>query len=289
MLTLATALDQELGRPLTLAELAGRVHYSPYHFERTFAALTGSTPMDFVRQRRLLRAAQMLRYDPDRALDIALACGYGNASTFSRAFRQRFGFTPRDWRHGAWRDYLVSAYHYRRAQFAEADARLDPEWIAWRDRMEAKRREVADRIVVKTLAPRTYWCVRHFDGVTAASIDADMLFISSRCLPPGREPALWCMVSYSDNGLLLDDADIMDFGVLAQGPAPAGLIAHTLPGGLYASLLVQDDALMQWMHEDWLDHHPDWTMDCTRPYVSTHTLSGQGELLIPLCRRLTPL
>jgi AraC-like DNA-binding protein len=45
---------------------------------------------------RLVRARRLLRHSGQSILQIALACGFASASHFSKAYRARFGHTPRD-------------------------------------------------------------------------------------------------------------------------------------------------------------------------------------------------
>lgn len=92
-------IDQHLHEPLDLAALAAVAHFSPYHFHRLFLAWTGQTLGDYLARRRLEKAAQRLRGQPESTvLEIALSVGYGSAEAFTRAFKQRFGLPPTQWR-----------------------------------------------------------------------------------------------------------------------------------------------------------------------------------------------
>jgi len=93
------AIDRRLGQPLDLASLAAVAHFSPYHFHRLFAALTGETLGDYVRRRRLEQAASRLASQPQLSvLQVALAVGFGSGEAFSRAFKAHFGCSPSVWR-----------------------------------------------------------------------------------------------------------------------------------------------------------------------------------------------
>ena len=56
---------------------------------------------DFLHHYRLQEAAARLVAEDRPILTIALECGYGSIGPFNRAFRQRFGITPTDYRAGA--------------------------------------------------------------------------------------------------------------------------------------------------------------------------------------------
>ncbi len=86
-------INENLSRPLTVEALAERVYLSKYHFMRLFKAQTGSTVHAYVRQRRLLYAAQLIR----RGVSVNKAAadsGFEEYSTFFRAFRECFGVSP---------------------------------------------------------------------------------------------------------------------------------------------------------------------------------------------------
>lgn len=87
-------IEEHLGEPLTLHELARVACFSPYHFHRIFAAFAGEPLGDYVRRLRLERAAQQLLHVDAPVTEIALAAGYETPSAFGRAFLARFGLTP---------------------------------------------------------------------------------------------------------------------------------------------------------------------------------------------------
>ena len=92
------AIDDDPAQELTLDTLAQQAGLSRYHFLRTFEQLTGMTPHQYVRRARLRLAAVRLAADPERVLDIALDCGFGDVSNFNRAFRSEFGVSPQAFR-----------------------------------------------------------------------------------------------------------------------------------------------------------------------------------------------
>ena len=88
-----TYINENLGEDLTVDALAARMCLSRYHFMRLFRAGTGITAHAYVRQARLLGAARMIRGGVPSAR-AAADCGFGDYSTFSRAFREVFGVRP---------------------------------------------------------------------------------------------------------------------------------------------------------------------------------------------------
>ncbi len=87
-------IEDSLERGVTLAELAGIVGLSRFHFARAFKAATGTPPHRYVTMRRIERAKVLLR-DAERSLvEVALEVGFSSQSHFTRRFHELTGMTP---------------------------------------------------------------------------------------------------------------------------------------------------------------------------------------------------
>ena len=86
-------IGENLDGDLSVDALAARVWLSRYHFMRLFKAQTGQSVHAYVRQKRLLCAARMIR-EGLPASKAASICGFQDYSTFHRAFSDSFGCTP---------------------------------------------------------------------------------------------------------------------------------------------------------------------------------------------------
>lgn len=92
-------IDAHLADSLDLEELAAVANFSSFHFHRVFAAWMGETLGDYIRRRRLEKAAFRLSCgERETILHTALACGFGSGEAFARAFKLKFGYTPSAWR-----------------------------------------------------------------------------------------------------------------------------------------------------------------------------------------------
>lgn len=91
-------LQTHLEADLSVGGLARVAELSPFHFEREFTRLVGEPVKGHVTRLRLERAAFRLLLHDDKVLSIALSNGFNSHETFSRAFRQRFGVSPREYR-----------------------------------------------------------------------------------------------------------------------------------------------------------------------------------------------
>ncbi len=88
-------IEAKLREPITLRELSGAAGYSPWHAARLFKEATGLTPFDYIRSRRLTKAALLLRDGGERVLDVALDFVFDSHEGFTRAFSKEFGIAPK--------------------------------------------------------------------------------------------------------------------------------------------------------------------------------------------------
>lgn len=82
-------LDGEIS-PEELGRLAG---CSAYHFQRMFSYLAGVPLKEYIRRRRMTRAAADLRAG-EKVVDVALRYGYDSPTAFNRAFQAVHGAAP---------------------------------------------------------------------------------------------------------------------------------------------------------------------------------------------------
>ena len=91
-------IEQNLESPISLADLAEQGGYSPCHASRLFKEIVGVSPLDYVRARRLSRAARLLSSSGVTILEISLETSFGSHEAFTRAFKRQFGITPEAYR-----------------------------------------------------------------------------------------------------------------------------------------------------------------------------------------------
>lgn len=95
---LLVSLQTSPERDTSLAALAADYGCSASAFHRLFKDATGETPREHVNRMRLERAAHKLAVTDDSVLNIALAVGFKNHETFTRAFHRQYGSSPATWR-----------------------------------------------------------------------------------------------------------------------------------------------------------------------------------------------
>ena len=77
-----------------LAELAGVAGLSPHHFGGAFKAATGMSPHQYVIERRIERAQELLRNHELSLAQVALAAGFSSQSHLTTNFHRVTGITP---------------------------------------------------------------------------------------------------------------------------------------------------------------------------------------------------
>jgi len=77
-----------------LDRAASLANCSTFHFMRMFEVVSGLSPGEYSRRRRLSRAAVDLAAGDDRVIDVALRYGYESPEAFAKAFKRLFGLTP---------------------------------------------------------------------------------------------------------------------------------------------------------------------------------------------------
>lgn len=91
-------VHDHLAEPLDLDRLADLAHLSPWHWHRIWHAMYGETLADTVRRLRMHRASGLLAHSTLPVADVARRCGYPNAQSFARAFRDHHGLLPTAYR-----------------------------------------------------------------------------------------------------------------------------------------------------------------------------------------------
>ncbi|MDW2799950.1 HD domain-containing protein [Clostridium boliviensis] len=90
---IAVFIDEHIKEELTVLQLSARVGYSPGYFTRCFKRKFGISPMEYVKQRKLLAAAKEIAKGK-RILDAAVDYGWETHSGFTKSFTSVFGYSP---------------------------------------------------------------------------------------------------------------------------------------------------------------------------------------------------
>lgn len=89
-------IEGHLEEEIDYAEAAKRACCSVYHFQRMFTYLAGIPLSEYIRRRKMTKAAFDLQNGRGKVVDIALKYGYQSPTAFNRAFQGVHGITPSD-------------------------------------------------------------------------------------------------------------------------------------------------------------------------------------------------
>ena len=94
-----TYIEHNFQNEITIEDIAGVCGLNRTYFGKIFKEALGKTPQEFLLNYRMLKAAELLKLTSLSIGDIGLAVGYANQMHFSRAFKNNYGISPREWRY----------------------------------------------------------------------------------------------------------------------------------------------------------------------------------------------
>lgn len=150
-------IENNLGKILTLDELAEISCFSRFHFNRLFTALMGETLFKFIQRLRIEKAASKLLYEKNKPIiDIALDHGFSSSASFAKCFKSNYGISPSSWRKNSNMRQVVSnkskefSYELKYTHYSKNRN----EWSYVMNKNEIK-------VEVKEVEPMTVAYVRH--------------------------------------------------------------------------------------------------------------------------------
>ncbi len=241
-------IQQHADEELTLEALAGVACLSDYHFHRIFAAHVGEPLGEYIRRTRLEKAASWLCHSNKSVTRIALDAGYDTPAAFSRAFRERFGLAPRDFRIEK-KSYILS------------ELQLDPANLRKGNSMQVKTVTLPDQKVLFVRKTGSYAeaAPPAWEGVCSFVYSRKLINADSRMI-----------------GLCHDDPDITDAEnirydacvTIDQEVTPEGEVGcQTIAGGRYAVFLHKGPyeglkETYQRIYGEWLQSGDEQLRDC---------------------------
>ena len=91
-------IDQHLEEDLSLVEIANIIPLSAHYFATLFKEATGKTLFQYITQRRIECAKELLAREKASIIDICYQVGFKDQSYFAKVFRKYTGFTPKAYR-----------------------------------------------------------------------------------------------------------------------------------------------------------------------------------------------
>ena len=93
-----TYINNHYREELSLEDVARFAGFSRYYFSRSFKKQTGYSFKDYLCQKRLQVAMDLLIRSNTPMREIAIESGFGSVATFNRVFREKKGCTPTQYR-----------------------------------------------------------------------------------------------------------------------------------------------------------------------------------------------
>ena len=97
---LISMLENNYKELWTLKRISKITSMAPSTLLPVFKKVTGYSPIDYLLQVRLSKAADLLLKTEDPISEIAQECGFPDSNYFSRQFKKKYNLSPRDYRNG---------------------------------------------------------------------------------------------------------------------------------------------------------------------------------------------
>lgn len=91
-------MEQNFQNDISIEEIAAVCGINRSYLGKIFRNSIGRSPQEFVMNYRMVKAAELLKLTTLSIADIGNAVGYSNPLHFSRAFKNVYGVSPREWR-----------------------------------------------------------------------------------------------------------------------------------------------------------------------------------------------
>ncbi len=96
--TFRQIIEAHLFAQINIEELAQKTNLSVSSFKREFKKIYSDSPANYIKTKRLERAAEFLLVSDERITDIAFNCGFNDLANFTKSFHERYNASPSNYR-----------------------------------------------------------------------------------------------------------------------------------------------------------------------------------------------
>ena len=94
-------IDYNYSSPITIEQISKRVSLNPSYFSRIFTEQVGMSPKQYLLNKRLTRAKELLKETNASVFEIANSVGYDDQLYFSRIFKKHIGISPTEYKNAS--------------------------------------------------------------------------------------------------------------------------------------------------------------------------------------------
>jgi len=250
-------IEQHSGQPMSIEELSNAAGFSKYHFSRIFQSMLHESLAHYVNRIRMENALFLLAHRADKNItDIAYELGFTESAVFSRAFKNYYGISPKEYRKEYSKNckefFLLSEYNKNTVK---------KEWAR-------ELFPVTGQITIENLEEKQVAYVRHTGTYETLSKEyvnlINLLFVNAKnqnLLVDGQN---WVLAIYHDNPEFGEERQFrtslcltVPDGILVQEGGVLGRMK--LEGGLYAvgHFQIQQEQfsnVWDYMYQEWLTY-----------------------------------
>lgn len=96
--TFKQIIEANLFAQINIEELANKTNLSVSTFKREFKKLYSDSPANYIKNKRLERASELLLASNERITDIAFDCGFNDLANFTKSFHDKYSVSPSNYR-----------------------------------------------------------------------------------------------------------------------------------------------------------------------------------------------
>jgi len=248
-------IEDHLDQQISLQQIALVSGWSLWHFHRLFHAVTGETIGEYVRLRRLHKAARMLTETRRPIIDIALDGQFESQEAFTRAFKHLYGVPPGKFRRTGLRHTVFHKEPLTMDQLCHLQGGITME------------------PVITTIETVTVVGMEYHGQNKNKEITTMWGMFNQKCMAiphlMGKRAAYGVCFSDADYGTTGMFRYVAGLPVTAVDAVPEGMTSCTVPAGQYAvfthcGTLATLDKTFDYIYGTWLPSS-EYRLDAVRP------------------------
>ena len=95
-------MDANFQESIDLRRISKQALLSRFHFHRLFTRIYQRTPHQYITQKRIEKAKELLQNNDKTVTEVCNAVGFESIGSFSTLFKKEIGFAPQYYRNMAW-------------------------------------------------------------------------------------------------------------------------------------------------------------------------------------------